>query len=226
MQLICWCWSRQSSFRRRRAVFARLGSDSVVVQNDAGGIVAGQRHPDMTNALATWSLAPQLDVRSVKREETGWLVAMHRRERVCCRLCGVQSRSRHGFSSRMLVDLSVEGISVKIRVRAGRRRCQNELCGLQGFAEPLSGLAGPSARRTGRLVEIVRLFGHSAGGRPSERLMVCLGMPISDSTMLPQVKHHARIAPKRAEMRIGGVRRLCRAGQTQAGRGDAPDSWP
>jgi hypothetical protein len=35
---------------------------------------------------------------------------------------------------------------------------------------------------------IVRLFGHAAGGRPSERLMAPLGMPVGHTTILRHVK--------------------------------------
>jgi hypothetical protein len=38
------------------------------------------------------------------------------------------------------------------------------------------------------LAGIVKLFGHSAGGRPSEELMARLGMPVSDTTILRSVK--------------------------------------
>ena len=52
--------------------------------------------------------------------------------------------------------------------------------------------AAPFARRTARLAGIVRLVGHSAGGRPSERLMGRLGMPVSDTTILAGLRKHAR----------------------------------
>ena len=56
------------------------------------------------------------------------------------------------------------------------------------FAERLSTLATPFAPRTARLAGNVRLFGHSVGGRASERLMARLGMPVSDTTILRSVK--------------------------------------
>ena len=159
----------------------------------------------MTKALATWSPAQYLDVTTVEREETRWLVTVHGPERAYCPLCCVQSRSRHSFYSRTLGDLSAQGTPVTIRVRVGRWRCQNKRCDRQIFAERLPGGAEPSARQTDRLAEIIRLFGHSAGGRPSERLMVRLGMRVSDSTILRRVKHHAGIGPNRAVMRVAGV---------------------
>lgn len=45
----------------------------------------------------------------------------------------------------------------------------------------------PFGRRTTRLAGIVKLFGHGAGGRPSERLTASLGMPVSDTTILRSV---------------------------------------
>jgi transposase len=152
----------------------------------------------MTKALATWSPGPHLNVTSVEREEARWLVTVHNREHAYCPLCGVQSRSRHSFYMRTLGDLSAQGTPVTIQVRVARWRCRNERCDRRIFAERLPGLAGRSARQTDRLADIVRLFGHSAGGRPSERLLVRLGMRVSDSTILRRVKHHARIGPNRA----------------------------
>jgi hypothetical protein len=63
----------------------------------------------------------------------------------------------------------------------------------------------PPARRTTRLAEIVRLFGHSAGGRPSERLLARLGMPVSDTTILRSLKKGVAVPPDRAVVRVVGV---------------------
>ena len=46
----------------------------------------------------------------------------------------------------------------------------------------------PWARRTNRLREGVRLIGHGMGGRPGERLLSRLGMPVSDDTILRAIK--------------------------------------
>ncbi len=54
-------------------------------------------------------------------------------------------------------------------------------------------IAAPYARRTRRVGEIVGLLGHSAGGRPGERLMQRLGMPVSDDTILRQLKRDATV---------------------------------
>jgi len=74
----------------------------------------------------------------------------------------------------------------------GRWRCRNQHCDRSIFTERVPGLAAPFARRTARLAGIVRLLGHSAGGRPSERLMRRLGTPVSDTTILAGLRQHAR----------------------------------
>jgi transposase len=155
-------------------------------------------------ALATWAPAPFLDVTAVEREDSRWLVTVFSRERACCPVCGVQSRSRHSVYSSTLSDLSAQGTPVTIRVRVGRWRCRNEQCDRQIFAERLPGI-GASARQADRLTEIVRLFGHSAGGRPSARLLARLGMRVSHTTILPRLKQHVRPKVNRSAIRVAGV---------------------
>jgi hypothetical protein len=52
---------------------------------------------------------------------------------------------------------------------------------------------------------IVQLFGHSAGGRPSERLMARLGMPVGHTTILRSVKKSARAHGGLASVRVAGI---------------------
>ena len=88
--------------------------------------------------------------------------------------------------------------------RLGRWRCRNQRCERQTFTERLTAIAAPLARRTCHIAEFVRLLGHTAGGRPGERLMARLGMPVSDSTILRQPKRHAATrAP--AAVRVLGI---------------------
>ena len=92
-----------------------------------------------------------------------------------------------------------------IQARVTRWRCRNDQCDRQIFAERVPKLAAPFARRTARLAEIVRLFGHTAGGRPSERLMARLGMPVSDTTILRSVKDRAGSPTDRAVVSVAGI---------------------
>jgi transposase len=127
------------------------------------------------------------------------------RQPTCCPGCGTQSKSRHSAYSRTLRDLSAQGAPVIINVRLARWRCRNQRCDRRIFTERLSGLAAPFARQTARLAGIVRLLGHSAGGRPSERLMKRLGMPVSDTTILRSLKEHARARSDSGAVHVAGI---------------------
>ena len=140
-----------------------------------------------------WSPAASLNVLSVERDEHAWTVTVESRRPTPCPGCGAQSKSRHGTYWRTLRDLSAQGAPVVVNARLGRWRCRNQRCDRRIFTERVPDLAAPFARRTARLSEIVRLLGHSAGGRPSERLMRRLGMPVSDTTILAGLRKHARV---------------------------------
>ena len=117
-----------------------------------------------------------------------------------CPGCGAQSKSRHSTYWRTLWDLSAQGAPVIVNARLGRWRCRNQLCDQRIFTERVPSLAAPFAPRTARLAGIVRLLGHSAGGRPSERLMRRLGMPVSDTTILAGLRKHARARSESSAM--------------------------
>jgi transposase len=119
-----------------------------------------------------------------------------------CPECGTVSRSRHSSCQRMLRDLPTQGDPVLIQARATRWRCRNKSCDRLIFTERLPQVAAPYARRTARLTEIMRLIGHSAEGRSSERLMGRLGMPVSDTTILRSVWEGARSRGKHIHVRI------------------------
>jgi methylmalonyl-CoA mutase cobalamin-binding subunit len=55
------------------------------------------------------------------------------------------------------------------------------------------------------MAELVRLLGHTAGGRTSERLLARLGMPVSDDTILRAVKRRAATARNPRVVGIDGV---------------------
>ena len=139
----------------------------------------------------TWSPAAGLNVVSVERGGQAWTITLGSQQLSVCPGCGARSKSRHSTYWRTLRDLSAQGAPVVINARLGRWRCRNQLCDRRIFTERVPGLASPFARRTVRLSEIVRLIGHNAGGRPSERLMKRLGMPVSDTTILAGLRKYA-----------------------------------
>ena len=159
-------------------------------------------------ASTAWSPAAGLNVVSVERGDQAWTVTVDGRLPPACPRCGALSNSRHSTYSRTLRDLSAQGAPVIVRARLGRWRCRNLKCDRRIFAERLPGLAAPLSRQTTRLAEIVRLLGHSAGGRPSERLMRRLGMPVSDTTILASLKHRAKASSENCVgvvVRVAGV---------------------
>ena len=52
---------------------------------------------------------------------------------------------------------------------------------------------------------IIRLFGHGIGGRPSERIMARLGMPIFHTSILRQLKANAPKVQDRPHVRVVGI---------------------
>jgi transposase len=156
----------------------------------------------------TWSPAAGLNVVSVERRDQGWMVTLDNQRLTLCPRCGAQSNSRHSTYWRTFQDLSAQGTPVIIQARLGRWRCRNQHRDRRIFTERVPDLATPSARRTTRLAEIVRLLGHNVGGRPSERLMRRLGMPVSDTTILASLKRAAKVSMKNcvgAPTRVSGV---------------------
>ena len=118
-------------------------------------------------------------------------------------MCGTRSKPRHGSYVRSLQDLPAQGAPVLVRARVTRWLCRNDQCERRTFAERRADLAAPRARRTTRMAGIVRLFGHAAGGRPSERLLARLGMPVGHTTALRHVKREARGGP--TTLRVAGI---------------------
>ena len=92
-----------------------------------------------------------------------------------------------------------------VKLRVIRWRCGNAECERQTFADPLPEIASPHARRTCRAAEIVQLLGHVVGGLPGERLMKRLGMPVSDDTILRQLKRCATARGATTTVRIAGI---------------------
>jgi transposase len=52
---------------------------------------------------------------------------------------------------------------------------------------------------------IVRLFGHTAGGRPSERLLNRLGMPVGHTTILRHLKRSVGVQGGQTTVRVAGI---------------------
>jgi len=151
-----------------------------------------------------WALGPDVEVVCAGRDDGGWVIEAVSISKPVCPRCGTVSGARHSSYIRRLRDLPVQGEPATVKLRVGRWRCRNEQCDRRIFAAGAGMLAVPSAQRTQRAAEIVRVFGHAAGGRPAERLLARLGMPTSDDTILRHLKRDAtaRAVP---EPRVIGI---------------------
>ncbi|MFN7092955.1 MAG: transposase family protein, partial [Allorhizobium sp.] len=139
-----------------------------------------------------WSPGPGIKVQSIATNGDGdWVVSACGPSSGICPDCRKQSARRHGWSYRSLQDLPIQGNEVTVRLRLSRWRCSYRQCGRQTFSDPIPDIASPYARRTKRVANIVGLLGHGTGGRPGERLMNQLGMPVSDDTILRHLKRSA-----------------------------------
>lgn len=154
-----------------------------------------------------WSPGPGVKILGVALGvDDGWVVSAAGSGIGICPDCGRRSRSRHGSSNRSLQDLPVQGKPVTVKLLLSRWRCAHQACLRQTFTDRVPQIASPYARRTTRVVDIVGLLGHSAGGRPGERLMQRLGMPVSDDTILRQLKRDAAVAHRSStEVRMVGI---------------------
>jgi len=153
----------------------------------------------------SWAPGAKVNVYSVKRGIDRWVVEAETQGQPFCPGCRTLSGSRHSSYLRCLQDLPVQGIPVMIKLRSRRWRCRNPACARKIFTERLPGIASPLARRSCRVMELVRLIGHSAGGRPGERLMERFAMPASDDTILRQLKRAAKERPPTPSLRAIGI---------------------
>jgi hypothetical protein len=94
---------------------------------------------------------------------------------------------------------------VTLEIPIMRWRCRHLECSHTTFVEQLTQLAVPFVRRTRRVSELVRLLGHTTGGKPAVRLLASLGMPMSDDTVLKHLKRCAATASPPPPVRVAGI---------------------
>lgn len=122
-----------------------------------------------------------------------------------CPDCGKRSIHRHGWHEWYLKDLPAPGAPATVKLRLQRGQCRNGVCKRKTFATQLPEIASPHARRTARATEVVYLFGHGVGGRPGERLIKRIGMPMSDDTILRCLKRRVKARGSEGKTRVVGV---------------------
>ena len=162
----------------------------------------------MTNQLSHVNLFSDLNkvtLRRVLKTDQGWIMEAYGQDSAVCPGCQSISRSRHSRYWRSLQDLPVQGTQVILRLRLGRWRCRNAGCERRIFTERLSKVCAPYAQQTKRTGEIIAAVGRALGGRPAQRLMRRLGMPVSADTLIRQVKRAARLHALPQVIRVLGV---------------------
>ena len=147
-----------------------------------------------------------LTARSAEAFQDGWIIQADGNSRARCPLCGAISVSRHSRYWRTIKDLPVQGTPVTLRVRLSRWRCRNSDCKRRIFSERIPSVAAPHRQRTERLEKVIQIVSHSLGGRPAERLLARLGMPVSDDTILRQLKNRAAMGKSWSkQLRVIGI---------------------
>jgi transposase len=146
-----------------------------------------------------------IQILHVRDEEDAYVVFATSSAPARCPDCEASSASRHGTHRRRLQDLPIQGLPVTLQVSLPRWRCPNPDCARQTFTGRLAETARPFARRTDRVAALVRLIGHAAGGRPSERLLVPLGLPQSDDGLLRSLKLGAATQHGSRPVRVAGI---------------------
>ena len=102
----------------------------------------------------------------------------------------------HSRYHRRPADLPSLGCAVRVTLRVRRFYCCNAVCPRRTFAERVSQLVAPFARRTRRLAEAQGQTGAALGGEAGARLLSRLFMPASADTVL-------RL--RQSRLRIGGI---------------------
>jgi transposase len=122
-----------------------------------------------------------------------------------CPNCHLRSVSRHGWHRRGLVDLPAMGREVVLKLQVSRWRCCSAACARQTFVAPHPVLFRLHGRRARRAEQVVRLIGHSVGGRPGERLSGRLGLTTSDDSIIRALKRGDHGQAPEYPVRVVGI---------------------
>jgi transposase len=116
-----------------------------------------------------------------------------------CPACGYRSQQVHSRYQRTVMDLPWGRFTVRLQLSARKFFCRVPTCPRRIFTERLPEVVAPYARRTTRLVEVLRLLGFALGGEAGARLVARLGMAVSPATLLRLVRRASladRLTPR------------------------------
>jgi len=125
------------------------------------------------------------------------------REFSVCPDCNSASRRVHSRYCRKLADLPWEGIPVVLQLQVRRFFCMAEGCPRRIFTERLPNTAARYARRTRRSAEAMDWIALALGGQAGSRLARRLGLCVSGSTLLRQVRRRSTVGSSRSPRVLG-----------------------
>jgi transposase len=105
-----------------------------------------------------------------------------------CPCCAVPSSSIHSRYQRHLTDLPWGMRLVRLQLTVRKFVCRNTTCTRRIFTERLPDLVAPFARKTDRLITVLRAIGLALGGQAGARLAAHLRLPASPATLLQLVR--------------------------------------
>jgi transposase len=135
----------------------------------------------------------------------GWLRLFGRVRAVAgaCTKCRAVSRRVHSRYPRTLSDAPISGQRTELVLEVRRFFCDSPDCTKKTFAEQVSELTAPHARRTGLLAGMLEAIGLALAGRAGARLAAKLGMRVGRDALLRLVK--ALPTPLLGAIRVLGV---------------------
>jgi transposase len=124
-------------------------------------------------------------------------------QKAACPLCQQASTKVHSRYQRALDDLPCCGRALRLQVMVRRFFCLNEECSRRLFAERISDVTVPFARKTKRLNRTLQTIGLALGGEAGARTAENLGIQVSPDTLIRRVR--ALPEPAQCKVRVLGV---------------------
>lgn len=120
-----------------------------------------------------------------------------------CPDCTMPSSSIHSRYQRRLADLPWGSCAIHIQLTVRKFVCRHTACPRRIFTERLPDLVATYARKTHRLITVLRAIGLALGGNAGARLAAHLWLPTSASTLLRLVR--AAPIPQIPALQVIGV---------------------
>ncbi|MGI8495567.1 MAG: ISL3 family transposase [Pyrinomonadaceae bacterium] len=128
----------------------------------------------------------RLDDLSVQEKTVVFRVSSTQLQAVCPR-CGQVSRKIHSRYQRILADLPMSGLAVRLICRVRKFFCADQDCSQRIFVERLTEMAEVSARQTNRLSRIICCLAFYVGGRTGAKVTERLAIGVSRQTLIRRI---------------------------------------